>query len=94
MGAFKSRRNYNTFFNKKSRWDLGKYYRQGSRYHDSSTIGLLYKSDMGSFKQMLCRIHAYAINKWEFDKEIMYAKRIQKLQKELGLEVSDFECLS
>jgi hypothetical protein len=34
-----------------------------------------------------------AINKREFDKEIKYAKIIQKLQKELDLEVSEFECL-
>ena len=34
-----------------------------------------------------------AQNKWEFDKEIYYAQVIQKLQRELGLEVSDFKCL-
>ena len=34
MGAFKYRRNYNIFFNKKNRWDFGKYYREGSRYHE------------------------------------------------------------
>ena len=33
MGAFKSRRNYNTFFNK-NRWDVGKYFREGYRYHE------------------------------------------------------------
>lgn len=31
--------------------------------------------------------------KGKFDNEIKYANRIQKLQKELGIEVSDFKCL-
>ena len=93
MGAFKSRRNYNTFFNKKSRWDLGKYYRQGSRYHDRVSSDY-YTNDIWGALNKCCVGYMIAINKWEFDKEIMYAKRIQKLQKELGLEVSDFECLS
>ncbi|MGE5705855.1 MAG: hypothetical protein ACM3XP_03965 [Nitrososphaerales archaeon] len=34
-----------------------------------------------------------ARDKLEFDKEQYYAKVIQKLQKELSLEVSEFECL-
>jgi len=36
--------------------------------------------------------YVIALNKGEFDNEIKYANRIQKLQKELCLEVEDFKC--
>jgi hypothetical protein len=39
--------------------------------------------------------YTISCNKWnEFDKKIYYARIIRKLQRELGLEVSDFECLN
>jgi hypothetical protein len=34
-----------------------------------------------------------AISKWEFDTQIKYAKIIRKLQRDLGLELSDFKFL-
>ena len=34
MGAFKCRRNHNTFYFKKKSWDFGKYYGEGYRYHE------------------------------------------------------------
>ena len=34
-----------------------------------------------------------AISKWEFDNQIKYAKIIRKLQRDLGLELSDFKIL-
>jgi hypothetical protein len=37
--------------------------------------------------------YCIAINKWEFDKEIKYARLIRKFQRDLGLELSDFKCL-
>ena len=37
--------------------------------------------------------YTIAINKGEYDNEIKYANRIQNLQKELGLEVTEFKCL-
>ena len=93
MGAFKSRRNSNTFFNKKSRWDFGKYYREGSRYHERVPSGYYTNQTWGALNK--CWVgYMIALNKWEFDKEIMYAKRIQKLQRELGEPVSKFDCLS
>jgi hypothetical protein len=93
MGAFKSRRNYITFFHKKNRWDFGKYYREGSRYHQVASSGYYTNQTWGALNK--CWVgYMIAINKWEFDKEIMYAKRIQKLQSELGLQVSEFACLT
>ncbi|MGE5781878.1 MAG: hypothetical protein ACM31J_03370 [Nitrososphaerales archaeon] len=47
--------------------------------------GALYKAWIGYW---------IAIDKLEPDSEINYAKVIQNLQKELGFEVSEFECLS
>lgn len=92
MRSHKYRRNYNTFF-KKYGFDVDRYYREGRRHHeilssgfyDSQTWGALHKAWLA---------YMIAQNKWEFDKEIYYAQVIQKLQKELGLEVSDFKCLS
>ncbi|HET8857377.1 MAG TPA: hypothetical protein VFM28_07605 [Nitrososphaeraceae archaeon] len=38
--------------------------------------------------------YSIACNKWdEYDKKIYYSKLIRKLQRELGLEVSNFDCL-
>ena len=34
-----------------------------------------------------------ALHKSEFNNEIKYANRIQNLQKELGVNVTDFKCL-
>lgn len=92
MGAFKSRRNYNTFFNKKNRWDFGKYNREGSRYHEVLPSGFYSNQVWGALQK--CWVgYCISINKWEFKKQIMYAKRIRRLQRDLGLELTDFECL-
>lgn len=92
MGAFKYRRNYNTFFNKKNRWDFGKYNREGSRYHEVLPSGFYSNQGWGALQK--CWVgYCIAINKWEFEKQIMYAKRIRRLQRDLGLELTDFKCL-
>lgn len=91
MRSHKYRRYYPTFF-KKHKFYPGRYYREGSRYHnildstyyDSQTWGALHRAWIG---------YTISINKLEFDKEIYYAQVVQKLQKELGLEVSYFKCL-
>ena len=91
MRSHKYRRHYPAFF-KKRKFIPGRYYREGSRYHnilestyyDSQTWGALHRAWIG---------YTIAINKLEFNKEIYYAQVIQKLQKELGLEVTNFKCL-
>lgn len=93
MKAQKYRRNYDTHFSKRDAFHTWKYYRQGLRYHEqlpsgfftNQTWGALYKAWIGYW---------IAIDKLEPDREIYYAKVIQNLQKELGFEVSEFECLS
>jgi hypothetical protein len=93
MRALKYSRNYNKFFSKHDAFDTRKYYRQGLRYHQqlpsgffaNQTWNALYKAWVGYW---------ITIDKLEPDKEIYYVKVIQKLQRELRLEVSEFECLS
>ena len=56
-----------------------------SGYFENQAWGALHKAWLG---------YTIACNKWnEYDKKIYYARLIRKLQRELGLEVSDFECL-
>ena len=70
--------------------DSSKYYKKGLKYGDrllpsgyyvSQTYGALHKCWIG---------FVIAKAKHEFDKIDLYAGRIQKLQKELGIEVTDF----
>lgn len=67
-----------------------KYYKRGLKYGDrilssgffeSQTWGALHKSWIG---------FVIAKEKWESDKIEIYAKRIQQLEKELGIEITDF----
>jgi hypothetical protein len=52
-----------------------------SGHHDTETWGALKKAWKG---------YVIAKNRNEYDNLIKYASRIQKLQKELGVDVSDF----
>jgi hypothetical protein len=70
--------------------DPFRYYKKGFRYGDymlpsgyyvSQTYGALHKCWLG---------FVIAKEKEEWDKIDLYAIRIQKLQKELGLEITDF----
>ncbi len=54
-----------------------------SGYYENQGWGALHKTWVG---------YSIAINKRESDKEIKYAKIIQKLQKELDLPIEEFEC--
>jgi hypothetical protein len=91
MRSHKYRDSYNKYL-KLKKWEPYVGYKNGRRYSkilpslhfENQTWGALHKCWVG---------YCIAINKGEFDNEIKYANRIQKLQRELGLEVSDFECL-
>jgi len=93
MGAFKYRRNYNTFYLKKNSWDCYKYYRDGYRYHELLPSGRYYSNQGWGALHKAWVGYIIAKNKSQFGRQIKYAKIIQKLQRELGLELSDFECL-
>ena len=93
MGAFKYRRNYNTFYFKKKSWDFGKYYREGYRYHELLPSGRYYSNQAWGALHKAWVGYIIAKNKSQFVRQIKYAKIIRKLQRELGLELSDFECL-
>ncbi len=85
MRPHKYRRNYNTFFIKHG-FNPWKYHIEDHKYHErlpsgyhvSQTWGGLHKAWVG---------YCIARDKLEPDREIHYAKVIQKLQKELGLKV-------
>jgi hypothetical protein len=70
--------------------DPYKYYKKGWKYGDrilpsgyfeSQTWGALHKSWVG---------FVIAKEKMEWDKIDLYAKRIQNLERELGIEITDF----
>ena len=74
------------------KWDPYKGYKYGRRhskmlpsgYYENQAWGALHNAWVG---------YNIAINEWEFDNQIKYAKIILKLQRDLGLELSDFKCL-
>ena len=92
MRAHKYRRNYDTFFIKHG-FDPLKHYRESHKYHERLPSGYQVNPTWGGLHKAWVG-YWIAIDKLEPDKEIYYAKVIQKLQKELDLEVSEFECLS
>jgi hypothetical protein len=94
MRAHKFRHNYHKDYlaMKKGTYDYSKIYRifhkQGtlldSGWYDTQTWGALHKAWLG---------YVIAKNKAAYDQQIHYASVIQKLQKELNLEVSIFSQL-
>ena len=67
-----------------------KYYKRGLKYGDcilpsgyfeSQTWGALHKCWIGFI---------IAKEKWQWDKIEIYAKRIQHMEKDLGIEITDF----
>jgi hypothetical protein len=93
MGAFKYRRNYNTFYFKKNSWDFYKYYRDGYKYHELLPSGHYYSNQGWGALHKAWVGYIIAKNKSQFGRQIKYAKIIRKLQRELGLELSDFKIL-
>ena len=91
MKSHKYRYSFDKFL-KLKKWDPYKGYKYGQRYsrmlpsgyYENQVWGALHKAWIG---------YCIAINKREFGRKIKYAKRIQKLQRDLGLELTDFECL-
>jgi len=91
MRSHKFRHNYHKDYvaMKKGTYDYSKIYRVfhkhgtllDSGWYDTQTWGALHKAWLG---------YVISKNKNEFDKQIQYAFIIQKLQKELDLEVSCF----
>jgi hypothetical protein len=84
----KYRHNYDKWV-KRTGWDPFKYEKRGQKcydilpsfYYPHQTFGALNKCWLG---------FTIAKNKHEYDKIEMYALRIQKLEKQLGREITDF----
>ena len=85
-------RRYSPAFLYKHGFNVERYYREGYRYHEILPSDFYKNQIWGALHKCLIG-YTIALNKGEFDNEIKYANRIQNLQKELGLEVSDFKCL-
>ena len=91
MRSHKFRHNYRKEYlvRKNGTYDCSKLYRIFHKYgtllesgwYDTQTWSALHKAWVG---------YVIAKNKDEYDKQIKYASIIQKLQKELGIEVSSF----
>jgi hypothetical protein len=79
-------------FVKRKKWDPYKGYKYGHRYsrmlpsgyYENQAWGALHKAWVG---------YIIAKNKSQFVRQIKYAKIIRKLQRELGLELTDFKIL-
>lgn len=77
---------------KQKKWEPFKYHKKGKKYsnllpswnYENQTWGALHKAWVGYW---------IAQDKFEWDREIYYARVIQKLQKELHKDVAQFECL-
>ena len=66
---------------KQKRWEPCKSMRKGTLYYENQTSGALNKCWLG---------FVIAKEKGEWDKLEMYARRIQKLERQLGREITDF----
>lgn len=88
MRYHKYRYNYDKWV-KHTGWNVSHYEKKGKKYYDllgsdyysNQTFGALNKCSLG---------FAIAKNKNEDDKIEMYVLRIQKLEKQLGREITDF----
>ena len=93
MGAFRYRKNHNTYYFKKNSWNFYKYFREGYRYHKLLPSGLYYSNQGWGALNKAWVGYIIAKKKSQFVRQIKYAKIIRKLQRELDLQVSDFEIL-
>ena len=89
MKYHRSRYSFNKWINRKRKWDPLEHKKKGQKYYDilpslyykNQTYGALNKCWLG---------FTIAKNKHEDDKIVMYARRIQKLEKQLGRDITDF----
>jgi len=78
---------------KLKRWDPYAGFKKGYKYSKILPSGYYVNQAWGALHKAWVG-YTIAINKGEFDNEEKYARIIQKLQRQLGLEVSKFDCLN
>ena len=66
------------------------YYKRGLKYGDRILPSGFFESQMWGALHKCWIGFVIAKEKWEMDKLEMYAKRIQYIQKDLGIEITDF----
>ena len=74
---------------KLKKWDPYKGYRRGKRYHKLLSSGYFENQTWGALQKCWLGF-TIAKEKAEWDKIEMYARRIKRLEKELGLTQTDF----
>ena len=74
---------------KQTGWDPFKYEKKGQKYYDILS-SLHYENQTWGVLQKCWLRFTIAKNKHEDDKLVIYARRIQKLEKQLGRDVTDF----
>ena len=88
MRYHKYRYNY-TKWVKQTGWDPFKYEKKGKKYYDLLSSDYYENQTWGALQKCWLGF-TIAKNKHEDDKLVMYARRIQKLEKQLGRDVTDF----
>ena len=66
------------------------YYKRGLKYGDRILPSGFFESQMWGALHKCWIGFVISKEKWEMDKLEMYAKRIQYIQKDLGIEITDF----
>ena len=88
MRYHKYRYNYDKW-TKQAGWNVLHYEKKGKKYYDLLCSDYYENQTWGALNK--CWIgFTIAKNKHEDDKLVMYARRIQKLEKQLGRDVTDF----
>lgn len=88
MRYHKYKYNFNKWM-KQKKWDPLKHYKKGYRYYD--ILPSLYYPNQAYGALNKCWLgFVIAKEKGEVDKIEMYAKRIQTLEEQLGIDVTDF----
>ena len=88
MKYHKYRYNYDKW-TKQTRWDILKYEKKGKKYYDLLSSDYYENQTWGALQKCWLGF-TIAKNKQEDDKLEIYARRIQKFEKQLGIKVTDF----
>ena len=78
-----------TIYRQRAR-DPYKYYKKSWKYGDRLLSSGFYEGQTYGALEKCWVGFVIAKEKWEWDKIDLYAKRIQNLERELGIEVTDF----
>jgi hypothetical protein len=90
MKSQRYRTSNNKFWGSYSKKMSRAYYKRGLKYGDRILPSGFFESQMWGALHKCWIGFVISKEKWEMDKLEMYAKRIQYIQKDLGIEITDF----